>query len=539
MKKILLLAALCSTLSAYSDIRKHEIIVNGNAKEMIEIGGTWSKEKEALLGKDGYVITQNLVGGKEFTVEARLALDLIGLSNASFLFHDNCFNFDGEIDDQGGAVMHLSGSLTENTCLIAKTCDWIQTNTPFNFKIVAKEDTIRFFINEKQVCSHANTLTEPGRIGFSSGKNGIRIYGLELNGLLEKGATVQHLFKSGMENYHTFRIPAMEVSNEGTILAFTDARVGAAHDAGDIDIVLKRSEDGGKTWGEMILVFDEGRNTAGNVTPVVDRHTGTIFVFSTWNLGDDRERQIVQGSSKDTRRIFVTQSTDDGLTWSPAKEITQDVKRSDWTWYATGPCHGIQIQQGKYKGRLVIPCDHIERDSKKYYSHAIYSDNHGQSWQLGGRTPVDKVNECTVAELEGGKLILNMRSYDSNVRARKTSISDDGGLTWSELRTDSTLVEPICQASMHRYSFAAEGKNRLLFLNPANSEMRSNLTIRLSDDDGRSWTKSKVICKGPAAYSDVIRLPNGNIACLYEAGYLHPYEGIVYCEIPLSELDND
>ena len=99
--------------------------------------------------------------------------------------------------------------------------------------------------------------------------------------------------------------------------------------------------------------------------------------------------------------MFVTHSTDDGLSWSDPREITADVKRDDWTWYATGPGSGIQIQHGPHQGRLVIPCDHIEAGTKRYYSHVIYSDDHGKSWQLGGSTPQHQVNECEVVELAG------------------------------------------------------------------------------------------------------------------------------------------
>ena len=169
----------------------------------------------------------------------------------------------------------------------------------------------------------------------------------------------------------------------------------------------------------------------------------------------------------------------------------------------------------------------------------IYSDDHGKTWQLGGTTPSDMVNECSVVELENGHLMLNMRNYDRNLRTRKVSVSQDGGATWGELYSDSVLIEPICQASIARYSFQDEGKSRILFLNPADSLERRNMTLRISYDDGKSWSRSKVVYDGPSAYCDVIRLPNGNIGCLYEAGYIHPYEGIVYEEIELAEIEQE
>jgi sialidase-1 len=181
---------------------------------------------------------------------------------------------------------------------------------------------------------------------------------------------------------------------------------------------------------------------------VVDESTGTIYLLSTWNLGVDHESEIIDGVSKDTRRVFVMHSDDDGLSWSEALEITASVKAANWTWYATGPCHGIQLTMGSATGRLMVPCDHIEAGTKRYYSHTIYSDDHGRTWTLGGSTPRDQVNECTVAELPGGRLILNMRNYDRSQKTRKVAFSDDGGITWGDLRSDPTLIEPICQASM-------------------------------------------------------------------------------------------
>jgi sialidase-1 len=186
---------------------------------------------------------------------------------------------------------------------------------------------------------------------------------------------------------------------------------------------------------------------------------------------------------------------------------------------------------------MLIACDHIEAVTKKYYSHTIHSDDGGHTWQLGGTTPQDQVNECTVAELSDGRLILNMRNYERTKKSRKISISSDGGETWGDIYADETLIEPICQASMERYSFAQEGKSRLLFLNPANTDKRENMTLRLSYDEGQTWARSKILHAGPAAYSDLVMMRNRKIACLYEAGQKSPYEGIIFEIVSLSEVE--
>jgi sialidase-1 len=207
-----------------------------------------------------------------------------------------------------------------------------------------------------------------------------------------------NLFASGADGYNTFRIPAIVTSSKGTILAIAEGRKNSSSDTGNIDLVLKRSTDNGKTWSSLKVIWDDGDNVCGNPAPIVDYSTGTIYLLSTWNLGNDHESQIINQTSKDSRRVFILQSTDDGQTWSSPMEITTSAKLPNWTWYATGPCHGIQLVKGKNAGRLIIPCDHIEAVNKKYFSHIIFSDDHGKTWQLGGTTPQDQVNECTTAE---------------------------------------------------------------------------------------------------------------------------------------------
>lgn len=344
------------------------------------------------------------------------------------------------------------------------------------------------------------------------------------------------VYVSGREGYHTFRIPALLTAADGTLLAFAEGRKHSSSDAGDIDVVLKRSTDMGKTWGPLQIVWDDGQNTCGNPCPVLDRQQGTIFLLLTWNRGEDREPQIIAQTSHDTRRVFVSESRDGGISWSAPREITPDVKRTNWTWYATGPGAGIQIQRGPHRGRLVVPCDHIEAGTKRYYSHIIFSDDHGKSWQLGGSSPSDKVNECEVVELADGRLMLNMRNYDTSSRTRQVAFSSDGGMTWSDQRHDAALYDPICQASIRRLSWPENGgRNIILFSNPAGPK-RERMTVRASLDDCRSWQVSRQISDAPAAYSCLEALSDGTIGLLYETGVKSPYETVVFLRFSFDWL---
>jgi len=335
------------------------------------------------------------------------------------------------------------------------------------------------------------------------------------------------LWTSGTEGYDTYRIPAVIVTDRGTVLAFCEGRRDNRSDTGDIDMLVKRSGDGGSTWSDQEVVWGDAGNTCGNPCPVVDRETGTVWLLMTHNLGIDRESEIIDGKSQGSRTVWVTASEDDGRTWREPLNITSSTKRADWTWYATGPGNGIQLSSG----RLLIPCDHIEAGTNRYYSHVIYSDDHGTTWQLGGTTSHDQVNECCVAELENGDVLLNTRNYDRSQRTRQVTVSGDGGMTWRDQRHDETLIEPICQAALVRYPGRGD---RLLFSNPASRDDRRNLTVRLSDNAGGSWPHGKVLHPGPAAYSSLAVLSDGTVACLYERGEDHPYETITLARFELG-----
>ncbi len=336
----------------------------------------------------------------------------------------------------------------------------------------------------------------------------------------------QDLFVSGKEGYRTFRIPSLLVTPKGSVLAFCEGRKRGRGDSGDIDVVLKRSTDGGKTWRPLQVVADDAENTVGNPCPVVDRATGTIWLLLTHNVGTDSEKAIRDGTSKDTRRVWVTASRDEGATWSKPRDITKDVKDPDWTWYATGPGVGVQLATG----RLVIPCDHTTK-AKVNRSHVICSDDGGATWKLGGVLG-DKTNECQLIERRDGSLLLNMRSYHGKNR-RAVATSRDGGLTWSAVTLDEALVEPVCQASLIR--FPEEGKDRLLFCNPA-SLKRERMTVRLSEDGGKTWPAARELYRGPSAYSCLAVLPGGDVGCLYERGERSAYERVTLARFGLPWL---
>ena len=368
------------------------------------------------------------------------------------------------------------------------------------------------------------------------------------------------VFVSGQEGYKIFRIPAIVVSTRGTLLAFCEGRRHGGSDTGDIDTVLKRSFDGGKTWGPLQVVWDDGPHVCGNPSPVVDRATGIIWLHMTRNDGRDSQGAIDAGTSREPRTAWVTKSSDDGATWSKSIDISPMVREPHWRWYGTGPCNGIQTRTG----RLVIPTCYsawvekgenafakyypslvgranlgypVEKGFANYYPNVIYSDDHGETWHTGGAAG-DNAGESTVAELSDGSLMINVRNWPVLTGGRGVAISADGGLPWSEPKIDHVLVDSGCQASLLGYTSQPEyAKNRLLFSNPASLQPpRHKLTVRLSYDDGKTWPVAKGIHAGPAAYSNMVVLPDMSLGCLYECGNKHAYETITFAHFTLEWL---
>jgi sialidase-1 len=266
-----------------------------------------------------------------------------------------------------------------------------------------------------------------------------------------------------------------------------------------------------RSWSGLQVVAADPPNTIGNPCPVVDRDTGTIWLLLTRNLGEDAEHEIIAGTSKGTRTVLVSSSTDDGVSWSKPVDITATTKLPRWAWYATGPGVGIQLRSG----RLLIPCDHQVLGAARSRSHVIFSDDHGKTWKLGGAVG-EGVNECQAVELGDGSVMINMRASGRSQRSRTVAISRDGGQSWLPMTEDATLIEPVCQASLVRFAGEAGREACVLFCNPASQQKRERLTLRISHDEGRTWPVSRLIHPGPAAYSCLAVLADATVGCLYE-----------------------
>lgn len=345
------------------------------------------------------------------------------------------------------------------------------------------------------------------------------------------------VYEKGMAGYSTFRIPAVVRTKSNTLLAFAEARRDGGGDAGNIDLVVRRSKDGGASWGDMIVVWDDGDNTCGNPSPVVDVSTGRVVLLMTWNRGSDSEHAIMHNTSQDTRRVFVCHSDDDGQSWSQPRDITSMTKLPHWRWYATGPCHALQLRVGSNAGRLVVPCDHSQSvgGDMVYNSHLILSDDGGESWRIGAI--LKGGNESTAAQRKDGSIVLNARWQLGEARfARHYAISEDGGCSLGPVVRDAALIEPVCQGSIIEYSPKCRPTDDLLFCNPASTTKRERLTLRRSRDGGESWSEGIVIHSGPSAYSDVVVLRRADVGVLCEVGQSSPYERIDFVIVPREKI---
>ena len=352
---------------------------------------------------------------------------------------------------------------------------------------------------------------------------------------------VSKVFISGTEGHKSFRIPAIISLPDGKLLAFAEGRVNGSNDFGDINIVLKCSNDNGKSWGAITTLVDYNNFQAGNPAPVVDLTDplfpdGRIFLF--YNTGNNHEGEVRKGNG--LREVWYKTSSDGGSSWSDPVNITTQVHRprqpqvnpaynfgEDWRSYANTPGHAIQFKEGIYRGRILVPANHSKGDPEKtwddYESHAYYTDDHGKTFNLSMSLKIPGSNEATAAEISGNGLILNARNQKGDIKARIVALSRNGGESWDSIWFDKNLPDPVCEGSILNAG-QINGKNVLAFCNAASTINRDSLTLRISYDEGRTWPLAIPVDRAPSdknpddftAYSDLVRISGDAIGVLYE-----------------------
>ncbi|MFR9791295.1 sialidase family protein [Streptomyces sp. MB22_4] len=356
-----------------------------------------------------------------------------------------------------------------------------------------------------------------------------------------RGCSSSRPYTSGQGGYAAYRIPALVRTGRGTVLAFAEGRRDGSGDSGDIDVVLRRSSDGGCTWGPLAVVAAGEGDTRGNPAPVVDPSTGAIVLVTCGNPGDVTEDQIMRGrvTAERGRRVYVQRSTDDGRTFTAPRDITADVKRPGWRWYATGPGHAVALTRGPHAGRLLVPADHSTappagskdtgRENRHYGGHALYSDDGGLTWHLGftatGPGGVVDVNETSATQLPDGRIYFSARDqYGSAPGNRLDTYSSDGGAGLDRpYAAQPTLKDvPVVQGSVLQLRGA---RAPLLFSAPSVPTARRDLAVWSSADAGRTFTRLTTLNDGPAAYSDLVQLGTGAVGVLYETG---SYDGLEF-----------
>ena len=383
------------------------------------------------------------------------------------------------------------------------------------------------------------------------------------------------VFEAGKEGYPHFRIPSIVTAKGGVLLAIAEGRQGGDHS--ENDIVLKRSTDGGKTWGEMQVVHEDGKNVLVNPCAVVLESGRVLLMFQRFKAGyharamGSHVKLLTEGIAGETvSTTLLMQSDDKGKTWSAPRDVTAGTKRpTKIISTASGPGRGIVLCRGKHAGRILMPTNEgwWEGKARFFNVYACYSDDGGESWKCGEPAPngdAGNGNEVQMVELADGSVLLNSRSIGGGGR-RKLAVSADGGQTWSPLKDHPQLPEPQCMGSVLRLTWPgrdearieqikkkiqdmrsfmararftkegaerykkkladlareraeleAGGKSRILYAGPASRKGRVNGTVRMSCDEGRTWPVARTIYAGGYAYSCLTALPDGSVGVLFE-----------------------
>ena len=335
------------------------------------------------------------------------------------------------------------------------------------------------------------------------------------------------VFQAGQDGYFAYRIPAIQTAADGSLLAFAEARKHNLSDPGgrgqDIDLVLKRSQDGGQTWSAMKVIEDPGELwSAANPATLLDQTTQRLWVFYL-RCRPGRGTYEARPGTDDV--LLVARSSDDhGRTWSDPMDLTavaRDMKDPHWRITVPGPGGAIQDRHG----RLLVPCWKYEG----WQNFVLYSDDHGRTWRRSEFVPGGQQgNECQLVELGDDSLMMDIRQSKGPHRWR--SLSRDRGQTWSPPQPGHRVTPVAC--AIERLPRPGSGAERdLLVWTGPKGPGRHTLILQRSFDDGKTFGQEQILAAEPAAYSDLTVLPDGSVGVLWER---ENYKKITFTRLPIE-----
>ncbi|MEV8532926.1 sialidase family protein [Streptomyces sp. NPDC051211] len=367
-------------------------------------------------------------------------------------------------------------------------------------------------------------------------------------------------FKAFTDGYDCYRIPTLVTTKQGALLALAEARLDGCGDVGDIDLVLKRSYDNGRSWEPMQVLRGGGRGNRdgyGNPVPVIDADSGLIsvmYAFNTWTTEPNPKYRKGAKDSKEPKEIRVRgpralhlmHSRDEGRTWTDGHNPQPQLIKEDWEWLSVGPGHGIQLARTDMRpGRLVIAGEH--RDSRGWAGAQLYySDDAGMSWKLGAQWEAEAdaaaPTEPTLAQLTDGSLYVNARSTrtcDVDRQRLAARIQDVAAPFFPDpgFRPVTDIVAPPVSGSLLQLP-----KDRLLFSAPSRPGSkftdRWRLAVRTSSDGGKTWSTTGTVIKAErSGYSDLTLLPSGEVGMLYETATGSPHGYVNFTAFTPDALD--
>lgn len=328
------------------------------------------------------------------------------------------------------------------------------------------------------------------------------------------------LFRMGDDGARFYRIPVLVTAADGSIIAIADRRWDKINDLPSrIDVVMKRSEDNGKTWSEAVPIAGESTTSGyGDPAVVLNQKNGELICIFASDNG------LWQSAPGNYMRINICKSKDNGKTWSSPKDITSQIygtecmneERKKWFGAFAASGRALQLRNGRLM--FVVAARLTEEWGGPLCNYACYSDDGGDTWNVSENAADTDGDEAKVIELENGEILMSIRNRQKGYR--KFSVSNDQGVTWGPSYLQNDIKDPACNGDIIRYSLKDkdDSKNRILHSIPYDESIRQNVSVLLSYDEGKTWPVRKTITSGLSAYSSMTVLPDKSVGMIVEEG---------------------